>query len=761
MSEEEVSKDVVNLIKQLIQDNEKKSICTSFNSIKCYLQDNSLSKISFKKSVLEENEIFIHSTRSPPFFLQPTPNDQKLMIEKLNKALNGVSKDFIYNIEEIGYQLFERSYLALAPSKSCEFGRETKQSNLVGAICADGSKVSPLIIKKKRSKELVSDGLIISHSPDKYSTNLYYSKKEFGEWFQNNFIPDVSTKKNTKKYNGKIVLIIDEYFKDYLEDVKDSFSKINLEVIYLINHTSKQIQPFNEIINKIIGNNTSGQPTLKLLESYVIVKDYNSLTEDNIQKSFANFFNLVENTDSSDLRPSKKSKQTSNKRKTSSKAHNNSSSETLSDGDKLLENFIKTSFIEHSLIPIESIQCLIQENSHMTFSKNFTEVFPNYYLKVITPTDFQSFISTSKTKKLSTNLQEKIKNVPSSHIFCCDEFDYRIHNSFPICSLVKQGDDIPKGLITRKSKKSMLFCGFSASGEILPPLCVCPSNDVITQLHLLFSSLSVHYCINSNLFFTKENIQEWFKTIFIPHLNQNKHPTYKGNAIVLLPEYYESIVDCTLPMIDFIFIPNVLCESFSPLEEIYNKMITDMILHGYFITENGITEYNQQYFLLKSLYSTFTPELVSNAFKKREFIETNNVITAKHSHEFLINLFNSTQQQLNLKTISLNKITPPTDKTNDPSKHENIPTNDNENIVINLGDIAKPFKIALCTILQSSQFMSIQSRLKQIRFLLDVFPLLSKYIFTDAFPIHEFLSNESLSKRPLENENTSTDTTPK
>ena len=179
----------------------------------------------------------------------------------LKNAVDGVPVSLVFNIDEAGEDDYvdTHSFKVIVPAShegnviSIPVRRETKRATLVNCICADGTRLKPLMIIPRKTVD--------SHILKRINANnvfIKFQEKGFANtqliqfWFNEIFFPIVEQRLQEEQarsgYTGKAVLILDGFacHKKALEafDLEEK----RVEVIYLPPHSSHLTQPLDLVI---------------------------------------------------------------------------------------------------------------------------------------------------------------------------------------------------------------------------------------------------------------------------------------------------------------------------------------------------------------------------------------------------------------------------------------------------------------------------------------------------------------------------------
>jgi len=174
----------------------------------------------------------------------------------LSKTLSEIPCGFCYNLDESGIQRYtdaKNTYLVVPvdfPDEQLTFPvyRAGKRITLLHCICTDGSYVKPLIVLPRKT---VDDDVFNYINPNSCrfasQVNGFLTSELFEYWLITCFFPDLEKRRGIYQYYGPALLIMDG-FKGHtkaFENIKNTFTEKNVEVLFIPPHSSDQVQPLD------------------------------------------------------------------------------------------------------------------------------------------------------------------------------------------------------------------------------------------------------------------------------------------------------------------------------------------------------------------------------------------------------------------------------------------------------------------------------------------------------------------------------------
>ncbi|KAL7722707.1 DDE-1 domain-containing protein [Entamoeba marina] len=746
------SKKVISLINTHILYNQSHNAYATLCSISDYLQENGI-KQNLDISQLEAAGFRCSYIKPQKTIFFPTQEQQRKTHQLLLKEIRNVPTKFIFSLEEIGYQLhaqYPPCIVHIGEPTLLEIGRESKLSNMVAVISADGLIMKPLITQFKTKRNTLKNESFQITKPQNGVIDSFYTNVDFVNWFKESFIVNLKKRINSENYNGKIVIIADEFFKQCFSHVQNELTELNIQPFYLTNFTSKTLQPFNSLIQLTVqkftfekGNKVTPR---RVIRNLTHASDYIRLTKQVIINAFFNVFNLFKaeiRDDSFQIIDSFQTKINSNH--TSSEdvvqphiindIHDELKKKSMGhETIDTLHHFFKEMSDNKNLITYQSIQWFISNRKDIAFPDNIIEQMKDVHFQKVTPIEQQPHLIMETSQQFCEKIN-KIQPKPPSFVFCCDEFDFRIHNTFPFPSLTGNSFTTSNCSLTRDSKISTLFFCISANGEVLPPLCVLSNSMMIQQLQVLFPSPQIYFCENKNMFFTKQQLQNWFETVLVPYISdkEKENISFGGTTSILLPQQYQSYIINKYDYIDLVFIPNELVNYVSPLEHIFDSMVEKMVKENILITNHGILKENQQYHILNTFFDCAKEKFIVESFLNTLFSLNNGLLYPKLISKYIEEKYHY-EQELSFDSCI-----------------GNTSVNNNDTFPFIIKNIPIIFKKPLKRILNSEECKQLHSKQQQILYVLSNFPLYSIYFINEQNneKLGDHTNSVTLKKRPL------------
>ncbi|EKE41633.1 hypothetical protein ENUP19_0246G0019 [Entamoeba nuttalli] len=222
-----------------------------------------------------------------------------------------IPKEFIFFIDEVGYQLTPTSILQYVKRGTEHepriLERESKQSNVCVCICSDGSFLPLLVcLPKKYISSLIDKQYI--YFCDVHS--LFYSSSHFINWFCGSLIQKINAKRKKYRYYGESYIILNVYYKQYLIPLMDILRQNKIQLLFSPKRYFDYTEPMVQItfmLEKYIVehcfNNVIGlidQPKLKVGEMVEFLLNSNKLISDCCDNFFFSFNEFQKQTHPTD-----------------------------------------------------------------------------------------------------------------------------------------------------------------------------------------------------------------------------------------------------------------------------------------------------------------------------------------------------------------------------------------------------------------------------------------------------------------------------
>ena len=174
--------------------------------------------------------------------------------DRLESILSTIHPGFCFALDEVGQHEYNdaREVFVVVRSdytqKTCRYSvnRNYKKATALHCISTDGEYIKPMIIVPRVSIDSEIDTICPRiHYYPVHQVNGYMNTAAFNHWFTEIFIPVLSAKRTKYNYSGKAVLLMDQFVahKNGIENI--DLNQLNLEVIYLVPHTSDQTSPLD------------------------------------------------------------------------------------------------------------------------------------------------------------------------------------------------------------------------------------------------------------------------------------------------------------------------------------------------------------------------------------------------------------------------------------------------------------------------------------------------------------------------------------
>ena len=183
--------------------------------------------------------------------IQVKPEDINLYFNQLSATIDGMPASFVINLDESGFDKYadaSKRYMIIPKGKIINnygIDRNEKRVTLLGAICASGQTLKPLIIISRKSvdQELFELGFTPENVDYAYSETGYMTNEIFFQWIIKTLIPYVDRQReNINKYNQKCFLIMDNCSAHESEKVNELLILNGIFTIPLVSHSSDRTQ---------------------------------------------------------------------------------------------------------------------------------------------------------------------------------------------------------------------------------------------------------------------------------------------------------------------------------------------------------------------------------------------------------------------------------------------------------------------------------------------------------------------------------------
>jgi transposase len=239
-----------------INDNFNRRQPCTLSRIREYIYESFGAEISTDslRHIIHKNKVFKTAKGIPmeDLRLNVTIEDIRTYFEYLKKSIYGVPNHFIYNMDELGHQIWadRKSKVVVIPRICPEkkihipVPRQGKRITLIVAVSASGRYTKPFFIipRKTYDVDLHLFGIDDYNVEIKYQTKGFVDRDIVEYWFSSIFLPEIRQNQKTFNYNGKTILILDNctcHNSDYIDDI--CFEN-NIELVFLPPHSSNQLQ---------------------------------------------------------------------------------------------------------------------------------------------------------------------------------------------------------------------------------------------------------------------------------------------------------------------------------------------------------------------------------------------------------------------------------------------------------------------------------------------------------------------------------------
>lgn len=179
----------------------------------------------------------------------------------LSNSVNNVPVSLVFNIDEAGEDDYvdTHSYQVIVPvdiqssTIRIPVKRESKRSTLVSCICADGTRLKPLLIIPRVTLDSTSltglcrNNVLIKHQPKGFANTELIKY-----WLENIFFPEVERKLTEERentgYEGDAVLILDGFSCHRKALEAYNLEEKHIKIVFLPPHASHLTQPLDLVI---------------------------------------------------------------------------------------------------------------------------------------------------------------------------------------------------------------------------------------------------------------------------------------------------------------------------------------------------------------------------------------------------------------------------------------------------------------------------------------------------------------------------------
>ena len=213
------------------------------------------------------------------------------MTQDLPNALNGIHPSLVFNVDEMGAELFadRKRVFVFVPETSVprsgtlEVGvpRSTRRCTLLACISLDGSKLCPAIITRTMTINSIvfSEGYMTNNLKIYNTDNSFINNKVFGEWICDVLIPEIRRRRKWLSgrlgtFNDRAVVILDCCSCHTSDAFKLLLRRYNILPLFLVPHSSHMTQALDVGIfgrcKNIIRSDTKYDVNLHELDSVLV-----------------------------------------------------------------------------------------------------------------------------------------------------------------------------------------------------------------------------------------------------------------------------------------------------------------------------------------------------------------------------------------------------------------------------------------------------------------------------------------------------------
>ena len=169
--------------------------------------------------------------------------------------IGNIPAAFVCNVDESGFDQFvdARRSTGIVPttyalnSVPVPVTRAEKRATMIGAICADGTALRPMIILQRETVEM--ELLLRGYTTEKVylarSDTGFVNSKLFLEWGRTTFFPEFQRRRREFSYDGPGLLIMDGFGCHQTDEFLELALEANIICKFIPPHTSDQLQPLD------------------------------------------------------------------------------------------------------------------------------------------------------------------------------------------------------------------------------------------------------------------------------------------------------------------------------------------------------------------------------------------------------------------------------------------------------------------------------------------------------------------------------------
>jgi hypothetical protein len=182
--------------------------------------------------------------------LDVDPADLDAWYNELQARIEGIPRQFIFNIDEGGRALFsERREIKVLvpldypdPSIRVPFDRHSKQSTMTACIAADGYRMKPFIVVDlvTAEAELSYFGYDSSNVCFASQENPFMTQRLFDLWAQEVFFPAIEERRGEFRYGGRILVLMDGLGSHHTPAFLDQCTGRGIEVLFQLPNSDQK-----------------------------------------------------------------------------------------------------------------------------------------------------------------------------------------------------------------------------------------------------------------------------------------------------------------------------------------------------------------------------------------------------------------------------------------------------------------------------------------------------------------------------------------
>lgn len=251
--------DQVKAVRAFIADRMEKRMPCSYDDILEFFQDEYgvLLNIGSLRNFVARSKEFKTVTGIPleDLRLFSKPEEIDAYFENVEEILSAakIPAAFVINVDESGFNEFvdARETTRIVPTDYAHnsipvpITRAEKRATLIGAICADGHALKPMVVLQRETIE--AELLVRGYTVDKVlfgrSEKGFVTTKLFTRWGRQALLPEIRRRRAELEYDGPALLLLDGFGCHTSGEFTAMLEEENIICVVFPPHTSDQLQP--------------------------------------------------------------------------------------------------------------------------------------------------------------------------------------------------------------------------------------------------------------------------------------------------------------------------------------------------------------------------------------------------------------------------------------------------------------------------------------------------------------------------------------